>query len=117
VRHEIPWLQHGQWLGEGLRVQGFRPDAQPLSEEDWQTPRTHLALLGALDGSEALLVLNAGDQTVSYTLPGRAGQPWREVVRTDREDEPTEPHTVTNQFEVPGRTVSLLVRQRDEGAA
>ena len=117
IRKEIPWLQHGQWPGRDLQVRWLRPDAQPLDEGDWQAPRAHLALLGTVDGHEALLLLNASEDAIRYTLPGEAEPPWQLPVRTDSESGSTEADTATDPVEVPGRTVILLVRRHGEGEA
>jgi glycogen operon protein len=117
MRRGIPWLQHGRWPDGELQVHWLRPDGQPLVEEDWTAPRTHLALLGALDGQQAVLLLNAGDEPISYVLPGEAGQPWTVTVRTDCEDRSFEPSTAMDRFDVPARAVSLLVGPPGMGEA
>jgi glycogen operon protein len=117
MRRDIPWLQHGQWPGRDLQVRWLRPDGQPLDENDWKAPRAHLALLGTLDGHEALLLLNASQDAVRYTLPGGATPPWQLAVRTDAVDRFAASEIATNPIEVPGRTVMVLVRRRGEGEA
>jgi isoamylase len=112
IRREIPWLQDGRWPQHDLQVSWLRPDGQPLSAEDWLAPRSHLGLLGALDGHEALLLLNAGEAAVDYALPEGAG--WQAVVRTDCADGGFEPTPVEEHAEVPARSVILLARRRGE---
>jgi len=117
MRREIPWLQHGQWPGRELQVRWLRPDAKPLDEDDWNAPRAHLGLLGTLDGHEALLLLNASEDAVRYTLPGEAEPPWQIAVRTDADSAASEPDTATNPIDVPARAVVLLVRRHGGGEA
>jgi pullulanase/glycogen debranching enzyme len=98
-------------------VRWLRPDAKPLDEDDWKAPRAHLGLLGTLDGHEALLLLNASEDAVRYTLPGEAEPPWQIAVRTDADNGATEPDTATNPIDVPARAVVLLVRRHGGGEA
>ena len=117
LRAEVPWLEHAHWPGNGLTVQWLRPDGQPLTEEDWQAPRAHLALGGTLDGHEAILLLNAGDEAVPYQLPNDSGTVWQVAVRTTEPDVQGAMPPAETPFGAPAHSVTLLVRRRPEGVS
>jgi isoamylase len=117
LRKEIPWLQHAHWPGRDLTIEWLRPDGRPLEEEDWQAPRAHLALRGAIDGHQALLVLNASALPVPYVLPGDVDAEWQVAVVTTDADVST-PHAPAKAlYAVPARAMALLVRHPPEGVS
>jgi glycogen operon protein len=117
LRSSIPWLQHADWPGRGLSITWLRPDGQPLGDEDWQAPRTHLALVGSLDGLDALLLLNAGDDPVAYDLPNDSPATWHVAVQTTVTDVDEEPAPASLPFAAPPRSVSLLLRRVPEAVS
>jgi glycogen operon protein len=82
LRHEVPWLQQDEWQGHDLQIQWLREDGREMTHEDWQQPRTHLALCGRRGESQAMLLINAGSQPVRFTVPPSQGDPWRLMVNT-----------------------------------
>jgi pullulanase/glycogen debranching enzyme len=117
LRKEVPWLEHGDWSGGDLQVEWRGPDGQPLSEDEWQAPRAHLALLGRLDRHEGLLILNATDETVRYTLPNHSGVAWHVAVDTTDADISMSQTPVETPLAVRPRALVLLARRPPEGVS
>jgi glycogen operon protein len=108
VRPSVPWLRADRWPREDLEISWTREDGESLSPDDWQQPRTSIAMIGRdADGEAALLLNTAGDEVV-YTLPPARTGAWRVVMSTACDGEgsrATSGDTVT----VAGRSVVLAV--------
>ena len=75
------------------------------------------ALRGAIDGHQALLVLNASALPVPYVLPGDVDAEWQVAVVTTDADVST-PHAPAKAlYAVPARAMALLVRHPPEGVS
>jgi len=115
--------------GEGTLVAVIRdvawinPDGNEVSDEDWSSPWTRaIALLlngktlqvtdedgnWVIDDSFLLLV-NAADQGVEFTLPvSPSGNPWCQVIDTERLCDPFAEIDVGDKVIVGGRAVKLM---------
>ncbi|WP_354337142.1 glycogen debranching protein GlgX [Variovorax paradoxus] len=97
LRREAPALRSTRWWpaeapqGTPPGIRWLRPDGEPMTPADWNSTGTALAILfgdGTDDNSSAWLVMvNAGPQAVSFTLP--AGT-WRLSLSTDPGHDPGE---------------------------
>jgi glycogen operon protein len=97
LRREAPALRSTRWWpaeapqGKPPGIRWLRPDGEPMTPADWNSTGTALAILfgdGTDDNSSAWLVMvNAGPQAVSFTLP--AGT-WRLSLSTDPGHDPGE---------------------------
>ncbi|KQW59331.1 glycogen debranching protein GlgX [Variovorax sp. Root411] len=89
LRREAPALRSTRWWpaeapqGATAGIRWLRPDGEPMTADDWRTG-TALAILF---GDGWLVLVNAGPQAVSFTLPAGA---WRLRLSTDPEDDPGE---------------------------
>jgi isoamylase len=100
LRSENPSFRPHQYLvgAEATRAQMilFRPDGQPMQEQDWDGPPV---LAVGLDGrhiedidgettdERLLLLVNAHHEAVEFTVPGRSAS-WSEVLSTDPGTDP-----------------------------
>jgi len=82
LRPEVPWLKQDDWPGSDLQIRWLREDGAEMSNGDWEQPRAHLALAGRHGDSEAVLLLNAGDQPMRFMVPASAIGPWQVIVNT-----------------------------------
>jgi glycogen operon protein len=90
LRREAPALRSTRWWpaeapqGTPPGIRWLRPDGEPMTPADWSSTGTALAVLFSdgtdEDGSAWLVMVNAGPQAVSFTLP--AGT-WRLSLSTD----------------------------------
>jgi glycogen operon protein len=106
-RHNAVWRRRrffvGEPLGPGLPddVRWLRPDAKPMTPEDWQDPRRRVLALwipaeaadpvderGRAQGAETVLMLLNGDRhTHAFTLPNPSGPgAWHQLVDTADSD-------------------------------
>ncbi len=89
IRRTRPLLRqrrflHGRRDAEGRTdVAWLRPDSQTMTEEDWQNPHTR-SIAKMLCGSESnlLLLLNAYDGDIGFTLPDGGESGWTLLVDT-----------------------------------
>lgn len=81
LRREAPALRSTRWWpaeppGGAADIRWLRPDGGPMQETDWNHG-TSLAILfeaAATDAAAWLVLVNAGPETVSFTLPSGAWQ-------------------------------------------
>jgi len=121
LRKAHPALRPRKYLrtagGEVAQMVLYRPDGEPMGEDDWANPDTR-ALTLALDGrhiqdsngdsmpSSYLLLLNSHWEPVEFTVvPGRGT--WR-VVLTSTEPDQVPPVGTERQVTVDGRSLLLL---------
>ena len=104
----------------------LRPDGDPMSDEDWS--QAYAKAIGVfLNGEEIaepdehgrrvvgdslLLLLNAADHTVDFTLPSaEIGEAWRQVIST-AEPGASERDTLKAGDRLPVEARALVVLQR-----
>jgi isoamylase len=120
LRRRSPALRPLDYLrgpgGEPAQMVLYRPDAQQMTEEDWQDPAVH-ALAVALDGREItdadgatttdrfLLLLNADGEQVEFTIPVTS-VPWRVVLTTGEPDDT--PSVTENTVTLDARSILLF---------
>jgi glycogen operon protein len=104
----------------------YRPDGQPMSDEDWHNPIAK-TLAVALDGrliedeegdtsrDRLLLLINAHYEPVEFTIPVGRG-PWSVVLTTDDPD-PIPPVSAGDVLPVRDRSMLLLHNRLPERAA
>jgi len=88
LRRERPLLRrlefpHGEAIDSLKNVTWLRPDGEEMAEADWHDPAAKaLATMLAKPGEPVILLLfNAADQPVEFTLPALSGAPpWRLLV-------------------------------------
>jgi len=99
-------------------VSWLTPAGQAMTEGDWRNPATRtlgMLLLGqrlaerddhgtAVEDDDLLLLLNAGETAVDFTLPGEG---WRLLLDTAAPS-----RLVTNPYVLEARTLALLVKAR-----
>jgi glycogen operon protein len=85
VRPHLPWIQKDQWAGFGLDIRWLRPDGSELTSEDWEHPRSHVAMHGWRSDAKAVLFVNASDETIEYQLPPLEKGRWRLALDTARD--------------------------------
>ncbi len=115
LRGQLPWVRHDRWPRHGLDVRWIRPDGESLGDDDWNTPRAHVALDATLDGDRARLMLNAGNDPVSYLLPEDEGR-WELAVDTAAEA-PAEVRPVHGSVEVQPHALVLVFRRAGGASA
>ena len=84
-RSNLPWIQKDQWAGFGLDIRWLRPDGSELTADDWEQPRSHVAMYGWRGDSRAILFVNASEETHEYQLPVLEKGRWRLAVDTSKE--------------------------------
>ena len=72
----------------------LRPDGKEMSERDWHDPGTRVlacAFGGTRDGEDRrhLMMFNASDASIPFTVPAEEGGPWRLLVDTTSDGEPS----------------------------
>ncbi|WP_371499262.1 glycogen debranching protein GlgX [Kitasatospora sp. NBC_00374] len=136
LRRRHPVLRQRAFFSGRAAVPGGQRDlawftgtGKEMTEADWFTPTAVLGML--LSGSTMserdehgrplrddsfLLLLNAGPQAVSFTLPGA---PWAAVYRTEvdtaRDELPEGPHAALTAVTLAGRSCRLLRAVDDHG--
>ncbi len=119
LRRSRPLLRQARWahaetVGERGDRNGWwlRPDGQPFESEDWERPeaRTLGLMLAGTGEKPLLLLLNAYDQDVEFTLPP-GGETWVCLCDTAAEssDPPDSPRRVGTTT-LRGRSLQLLER-------
>ena len=129
LRHEQPVLQRRNFfLGATLEdsrfrdLVWFRPDGHEMKHEDWELPYVRCVgmFLGGdaiatrdpegnkLKGQSLLIYLNAHDQAVELTLPGREWEAgWQLALRT-AVDGPVDTLTASHNYRLPGRSLVVF---------
>lgn len=77
---------HGRPLGDGLKdVAWLRPDGAEMEQANWDDPqcRSFAMMLGGPDAA-ALVLLNASEEEVEFTLPAAPFSEWRLLVDSAR---------------------------------
>ena len=133
-RKQHPAFRRRRWFkGKPIRGKGvsdvgwFKPDASPMSDEDWNNWfAKSFAMFLSGDGlapdergrrvtdASFLLLFNAHVEMVAFTLPGKPyGSRWRPVLDTTfpSPEAPSGPLDADTQLERPG--LSLIVLQRE----
>ncbi len=135
LRRDHPLFRRKHFF-QGRRIRGsgqeditwFRPDGQEMTEEEWNTQFTRC--FGMRLGGDAmmewdeqgerirddtfLLLLNADQNDIPFTLPGVESVAWEVAVDTSKEDRPGGAMPAGSQVLLPGR--SMLVLKRARGA-
>ncbi|HEX4446731.1 MAG TPA: glycogen debranching protein GlgX [Polyangiaceae bacterium] len=132
IRAEHPALRRAKFF-KGRKIRGadildimwFRYDGQPMSEGDWNTPYTRaLQLMVAgmglddtddegnrLVDSDLLIIVNAGHESIDFTMPGIEGDAanWELLLDTN-DDAATESVPTRGQTHLEGRSLRLFHR-------
>jgi isoamylase len=139
MRASHPVFRRRRWF-QGRRIHDvedmawFRPDGQEMSESDWE--QGYAKALGVFINGEQihvtdtqgqpvrdqtfLLLCNAADHSVEWQLPAqRWGEEWTTVLDSARTElgtpsHPREQHTAEAMFEVPERSLILLLRTKPQ---
>lgn len=131
LRREAPALRSTHWWpaeappdGSSPRIRWLRPDGEPMTPDDWNGTGTALAIhfvdgtttttttatttsttAQAGDASSWLVMVNAGPQAVSFTLPPGA---WRLCLGTDPQADPGEhPQALDGTAQVPFSSIGV----------
>ncbi|NDV00329.1 glycogen debranching protein GlgX [Pseudoroseicyclus tamaricis] len=105
------YLHAGPDARQGRFAKWLRPDGETMADEDWQNGESRaVALLLHEEGSYLLMVLNASDTDVAFTLPGGPEREWRCLVDTDAgHADPAAPmQALGDSVHRPGRSFMLL---------
>jgi isoamylase len=82
LRPRLPWLIEDRWPGDGVTLRWLRPDGEAMSEGDWHEPGLQLALIGSGHDQDAMILLNAGAESVTWTIPPPAAGRWQILAHT-----------------------------------
>jgi glycogen operon protein len=113
LRPHLPWIQRDQWAGFGLDIRWLRPDGSELADEDWEQPRSHVAMYGWRSDSKAVLLINAGDETLEYHLPPLDKGRWRLALDSSK-DAVKASRRILKTHVLQGRSVALLLNDGPE---
>jgi glycogen operon protein len=72
------------------------------------TERDELGRL--VEDDDLLLLLNAHDETIAFTLPGREGERWAAIVDTSQETFEAKRYGRGSPYPLAGRSLALLVK-------
>jgi len=103
LRREAPALRSTRWwpadppAGAPPGLRWLRPDGEPMAPADWHAG-TALAILFGQAEDAWLVLVNAGPNPVSFTLPDGD---WRCCLATDAEDPDELPTALGHAIEVP----------------
>ena len=105
-------------------ISWLNPDGTEMSDEDWGktfarsvgvlvsgrglTERDELARL--VEDDDVLLLLNAHDETIDFTLPGREEERWDAVLDTSSEAVDGKPYATATTYSLQARSLALLVK-------
>jgi isoamylase len=122
LRHAHPVLRPREYLrgpgGAPAQIVLYRADGQQMTEEDWQIPHAKTLAIsldgrqiedagGETDRARFLLLLNAHNEPVKFTIPvGRSN--WQ-VVLTSVDPDDTPPVGEGGMIEVADRSFLLLL--------
>ena len=93
LRHQQPLLRRESFR-DGMKVEWFGPSGEFLTDEDWNEPETMTVALRlqraeSVDGdgwNELLILYNARDEFVDFTLPPRTDGGWSIAIDTAAPD-------------------------------
>ena len=115
LRNRFPQIKSQRWL-DGRRADGsygvlwLTPDADEMSEEDWNFPEGRylayvLSPVGD-NGSPIFVVLNASPENIQFTLPKIPEYKiWKRVLSTAEAEQVETSHASGDRAEAPGRSV------------
>jgi isoamylase len=105
-------------------ISWLNPDGSEMSDEDWGksfarsvgvlisgrglTERDELARL--VEDDDVLLLLNAHDETIDFTLPGGEEERWDAVLDTSSEAVDGKPYATATTYPLQARSLALLVK-------
>ena len=115
LRNRFPQIKSQRWL-DGRRADGsygvlwLTPDADEMSEEDWNFPEgRYLAyVLGPVGdkGTPIFVVLNASPEDIQFTLPKMPEYKiWKRLLSTAEAEQYETSHASGDSTEAPGRSV------------
>lgn len=110
LRREAPALRSTRWwpAEPAPGIHWLRPDGQPMTPADWNGTGTALAILfdhEEATGSSWLVMVNAGPQAVTFTLPPGA---WRLCLSTDPAADPGDgPEALEAAVQVPFSSIGI----------
>jgi glycogen operon protein len=123
LRKAMPELRqtkflHGHPIGESEleNVVWLKPDAAPMTPDDWRNGHTRAIGLLLCDASMActLILMNAHHEAVPFRLPDRQARAWHIVVDTAEgriePDVPAQP--AGEMFHLQGRSLYLLTTRK-----
>jgi isoamylase len=136
LRREHPVLRRRRWF-QGRSIRGSvdlgwcRPDGAEMGDDDWDAgsaPAVGLFLNGGaitdrdrrgqrVSDDSFLLLFNAHDEPVEWTLPKQWGGSWELVVETDTAASDHEGETLEGAATLPVAGRSVVVLRRGDGAA
>jgi glycogen operon protein len=70
-----------------------------------------------VEDDDLLLLLNAHDDTIAFTLPGREGEQWDAIVDTSQETFEGKRYGRGMTYPLAGRSLALLVKPNRPGPA
>jgi glycogen operon protein len=131
LRNEHPLFRRRTYFrGRAVRdpemkdISWLNTDGAEMSDEDWNksfarslgvmisgrglTERDELGRL--VEDDDLLLLLNAHDETIAFTLPGREGQRWDAIVDTSQETFEAKRYGRGSSYPLAGRSLALLVK-------
>ena len=104
-------------------------DGNEMSDDDWNksfarslgvmisgrglTERDELGCL--VEDDDLLLLLNAHDDTIAFTLPGREGERWDALVDTSHDSFDGKRYGRGTTYPLAGRSLVLLVKPNRQG--
>lgn len=115
-RREQPILRRESFR-DGLHVNWLNPIGDDQTEEEWALPTAKTiglrlyypdAPTDSPQWQDVLILYNAHDGTVPFTLPERDGNPWKPIIDTANPDVKSE-GLPDGPLELPGRSLMLLV--------
>jgi isoamylase len=117
LRRELPLLRRDRFLtGEVAGATGIKDvtwlvaEGTEITQEQWEDPRLQsFGMLLGDDSSACLIVMNAGPERVSWTMPAPRGGAWTVRVATSRPAETEPMELIESTVEVPPRSFMLLV--------
>jgi glycogen operon protein len=105
-------------------ISWLNPDGTEMSDEDWGktfarsagvlisgrglTERDELARL--VEDDDVLLLLNAHDETIDFTLPGREEERWEAVLDTSSDAADGNAYATATTYPLQARSLALLVK-------
>jgi len=115
-RREQPILRRESFR-DGLHVSWLNPGGGDQTEEEWALPTAKTIGLrlrypdapqDSPQWQDVLILYNAHDGSVPFTLPERAGNPWKPIIDTANPEAKSE-GLPDGPVELPGRSLMLLV--------
>jgi glycogen operon protein len=131
LRNEHPLFRRRTYFrGRAVRdpemkdISWLNTDGAEMSDEDWNksfarslgvmisgrglTERDELGRL--VEDDDLLLLLNAHDETIAFTMPGREGERWDAIVDTSQETFEAKRYGRGSSYPLAGRSLALLVK-------